>query len=260
MQASMYNALFGALTQEHRLASIANNLANVNTTGYKRESLAFKDVFIRLGHNILDPVAAINEESLMPAPDRLAQVRIALSYTDFSQGRLQETGNPLDVALHGEGFFKVRTPQGDLYTRNGKFHLTPDGQLVNSQNYPVLGGGGEINIEPGGQVYIAPNGQILVNNEGVDTLQVVSFTNPQVLEKAGHNLYRVRDGLEAVEEPAENVSVLSGYLEGANVEVVQEMVSMIETHRLFEAYQRVMHTTQENDQRLIREVAAAARR
>lgn len=257
MQASMYNALFGALTQEHRLANTANNLANVNTTGYKRESLAFRDVFVRFGHNMLDPIAAINEKSLLPVPDEMAQARIALSHIDFSQGSLQETGNPLDVALHGEGFFKVRTPQGDFYTRNGNFHLTPEGQLVNSQNYPVLGDGGEINVEPGGPVHIAPNGQITVNDQGAGMLQVVSFANPQVLEKVGQNLYRIRDGVEAVEEPAENVSVVSGYLEGANVEMVQEMVSMIETHRLFEAYQKVMHTTQEADQKLIREVAAA---
>jgi flagellar basal-body rod protein FlgG len=259
MQASMYNALFGALTQEHRLAVIANNLANVNTSGFKRESLAFKDVFVRLGHNMLEPIAAINEEPLLPVPDETAQVRIALSYIDFSQGGLQETGNPLDVALHGAGFFKVRTEQGDLYTRNGKFHLTPEGQLVNSQNYPVLGDDGEINIEPGGQVHIAQDGQIFVNDESVGMLQVVNFANPQVLEKVGQNLYRIRDGVDAVEEPAQNVSVLSGYLEGANVKVVQEMVSMIETHRLFEAYQRVMHSTQEANQRLIREVAAAPR-
>ncbi len=257
MQASMYNALFGALTQEHRLANIANNLANVNTTGYKRESLAFKDVFVRFGHNMLDPIAALNEESLLPVPDEMAQIRIALSHIDFSQGSLQKTGNPLDVALHGEGFFKVRTPQGVFYTRNGNFHLTPEGQLVNSQNYPVLGNDGEINLEPGGQVYIAPNGQITVNDEGVGLLQVVNFANPQVLEKVGQNLFRIRDGAQAVEEPAENVSVISGYLEGANVNVVQEMVSMIETHRLFEAYQKVMRTTQEADRKLIREVAAA---
>jgi len=257
MQTSMYNALFGALAQEHRLANTANNLANVNTTGYKRKSLAFKDVFVRFGHNMLDPIAAINEESLLPVPDKMAQVRIALSSIDFSQGSLRETGNPLDVALHGEGFFKVRTQQGDFYTRNGNFRLTPEGQLVNSQNYPVLGDGGEIHIEPGGRVHIAPNGQITVNDEGAGMLQVVNFANPQALEKLGQNLYRIRDGVQAVEEPAENVSVVSGYLEGANVEVVQEMVSMIETHRLFEAYQKVMRTTQEANQRLIREVAAA---
>lgn len=257
MQSSMYNALFGALTQEHRLANIANNLANVNTTGYKTEKLAFRDVFIRFGHNMLDPIAAINEKSLLPEPDEMAQARISLSHIDFNQGSLQETGNPLDVALHGEGFFKVRTPAGDLYTRNGSFHLTPDGQLVNGQNYPVLGQDGEIVVEPGGRVYVAPNGEITVDGEVAGVFDVVAFDNLQVLEKFGQNLFRIRDGVEALEQPVENVSVVSGYLEGSNVEVVQEMVSMIETHRLFEAYQKVMHATQETDQKLIREVATA---
>ncbi len=257
MQSSMYNALFGALTQEHRLANISNNLANVNTTGYKREKLAFRDVFIRIGHDMLDPIAAIHEKSLLPEPDQMAQARIALSHIDFSQGGMRETGNPLDVALQGEGFFKVRTLEGDFYTRNGNFHLTPDGQLVNSQNYPVLGDGGEIIVEAGGRVDVTPNGEIRVNDDAVGVLQVVTFENPQVLEKVGQNLYRVREGVNALEQPVDNVALASGYLENANVEVVQEMVGMIETHRLFEAYQKVMHSTQEADQKVIREVASA---
>jgi flagellar basal-body rod protein FlgF len=257
MQSSMYNALFGALTQEHRLANISNNLANVNTTGYKREKLAFRDVFIRFGHDMLDPIAAIHEKSLLPEPDQMAQARIALSHIDFSQGGMRETGNPLDVALQGEGFFKVRTLEGDFYTRNGNFHLTPDGQLVNSQNYPVLSDGGEIIVEAGGRVDVAPNGEIRVNDDAVGVLQVVTFENPQVLEKVGQNLYRVREGVNALEQPVDNVALASGYLENANVEVVQEMVGMIETHRLFEAYQKVMHSTQEADQKVIREVASA---
>lgn len=255
MQSSMYNALFGALTQEHRLANISNNLANVNTTGYKRETLAFRDVFIRFGHDMLDSISAIHEKSLLPVPDELAQARIAMSHIDFNQGSMRETGNPLDVALHGEGFFKVRTPQGEFYTRNGNFHLTPEGQLVNGQGYPVLGETGEINVEPGGRVHVSPNGEITVNGEGAGILQAVTFENSQVLEKVGQNMYRVREGLIAVEQPAANATVVSGYLESSNVEVVQEMVGMIETHRMFEAYQKVMQTTQETDQKLIREVA-----
>lgn len=257
MQSSMYNALFGALTQEHRLANISNNLANVNTTGYKRESLAFRDVFARFGHDMLDPIPALREKSLLPEPDQMSQTRIAVSHINFTQGALRETGNPLDVALQGDGFFKVRTVEGDFYTRNGNFHLTPDGQLVNSQNYPVLGGDGELMVEPGGRVEVAPNGEIAVNGEVAGVLDVVTFENLQVLEKVGRNLYQVRAGVNAAEQPVDNVMVASGYLENANVEVVQEMVGMIETHRLFEAYQKVMHTTQEADQKLVREVGAA---
>jgi len=257
MQSSMYNALFGALTQEHRLANISNNLANVNTSGYKREQLAFRDVFIRFGHDMLDPISAVHEKSLLPEPDQMAQARIALSHIDFSQGGMRETGNPLDVALNGEGFFKVRTAQGDFYTRNGNFHLTPEGQLVNGQNYPVLGEAGEILVEPGGWIDIAPNGEISINGEAAGVLQIVTFENPQVLEKMGQNLYRIREGMNALEQPAENTAVVNGYLENANVEVVQEMVGMIDTHRLFEAYQKVMHTTQEADQKVIRDLASA---
>ena len=256
MQTSMYNALFGALTQEHRLANTANNLANVNTTGYKGETLAFQDVFARLGHNMLDPIAAINEKSLLPVPDEMAQARISLTHIDFSQGALQETGNPLDVALSGEGFFKVRTPEGDFYTRNGNFRLTPSGELVTGQGFPVLAGGGPMIIQPGARVVIGPAGDIQANQEPVGNLDLVTFENLQVLEKLGLNMFRVRPGVQAVELPADNATVAQGYLESANVEIVKEMVNMIDAHRSFEAYQKVMHTTQEADQKLIREIAA----
>ncbi len=257
MQTSMYNALFGALTQEHRLANTANNLANVNTTGYKRETLAFRDVFARQGQDMLDPISAIHEKSLLPVPDDMAQVRIALSNIDFAQGTLRETGNPLDTALSGEGFFKVRTLEGDYYTRNGNFRLAPDGELVTGQGFPVLVDGGPANIEPGARVVIGPGGDIQANGEPVGNLDMVTFENLQVLEKLGQNMYRIRPNVQFVEMPADNVTVAQGYLESANVEVVKEMVNMIDAHRTFEAYQKVMHTTQEADQKLIQQVAAA---
>ncbi|SDB44964.1 flagellar basal-body rod protein FlgG [Desulfonatronum thiosulfatophilum] len=256
MQTSMYNALFGALTQEHRLANTANNLANVNTTGYKGETLAFQDVFARLGHDMLDPISAINEKSLLPVPDEMAQTRISLSHIDFSQGTIRETGNPLDVALSGEGFFKVRPLEGDFYTRNGNFRLTPNGQLVTGQGFPVLVNGGPVNIEPGARVVIGPAGDIQANGEPIGNMDLVTFENLQVLEKLGQNMFRIRPGVQAAEMPAGNVTVAQGYLESANVEVVKEMVNMIDAHRTFEAYQKVMHTTQEADQKLIREVAS----
>lgn len=257
MQTSMYNALFGALTQEHRLANTANNLANVNTTGYKRETLAFRDVFVRFGQDMLDPIAAINEKSLLPVPDEMAQTRIALSNIDFGQGSVRETGNPLDAALSGEGFFKVRTLEGDFYTRNGNFRLTPDGELVTGQGFPVLVDGGPVNLEPGARVVIGPGGDIQANGEPVGNFDLVTFDNPQVLEKLGQNMFRIRPGMQVNEIPADNVTVNQGYLEAANVEVVKEMVNMIDAHRTFEAYQKVMHTSQEADQKLIREVATA---
>jgi len=257
MQTSMYNALFGALTQEHRMANTANNLANVNTTGFKRETMAFRDVFIRLGQGISDPISAINEKSLLPVPDEMAQVRIALTNIDFSQGSARETGNPLDAALQGEGFFKVRTLEGDFYTRNGNFRLTPDGELVTGQGFPVLVDGGPVNLAPNARIVIGPQGDIQADGEPVGNLDLVTFEDLQMLEKLGQNMFRIRPGVEAAEQPADNVIVAQGYLEAANVEVVGEMVNMIEAQRSFEAYQKVMHTAQETDQKLIREVASS---
>ena len=257
MQTSMYNALFGAQTQEHRLANTANNLANVNTTGYKRETMAFRDVFIRFGQDMLDPISAVRERSLLPVPDDTAQVRIALTHIDFSQGSIMQTGNPLDVALQGDGFFKVRTQEGDFYTRNGNFRLTPGGELTTSQGFPVLVDGGPVNLEPNARVVIGSDGEIQANGEPVGNLDLVAFDNLQVLEKLGQNMYRLRPDAQAAEQPVDNLIVMQGYLEGSNVEVVSEMVNMIEAQRSFEAYQKVMQTSQEADQKVIREVAMA---
>lgn len=258
MRDSMMSALFGAMTQEHRMNMITNNLANVNTTGYKKDSLAFKDTFLMFAHEkVMEPVANVRSEKLFPDPVHIAKPRLAVSITDFSQGSLKETGGPLDVAISGDGFFKFRTPQGDYYSRNGKFQTTADGALVTPDGYTVLGqGGGEIVIPPNAKVSITENGQIYADGELVDALQVVDFEEKAVLEKLGHNMYQIRDGQDAAEQPLENASIQQGFLETANVEVVTEMVNMIETHRQFEAYQKMITTTQESDQKLIQKVGS----
>ena len=125
MQNSMYTALFGALANEHRMNNIANNLANVNTTGYKTDVLSFRDTFMMYAHDqIMEPLTTVRSEKLFPDPHHVARVRLAYAKTDFEQGSLKITGAPFDVAISGSGFFKVRTEQGEFYTRNGHFLLT----------------------------------------------------------------------------------------------------------------------------------------
>lgn len=244
MQDSMYSALFGALTNEHRLNNIANNLANVNTTGYKRDVLAFKDTFLSFAHDeVMEPIPNVRSKKMFPEPIHIAKPRIALAKTDFSQGSLKLTGGTLDMAVHGDGFFKVRTPDGEFYTRNGNFRQTSDGQLVTQQGWPVLGAGGDIQIPPRANLTVAENGTIYADGEEVGQVQVVTLDNLDALEKQGSNLFRLREGAEAQEVPVENPVVLQGFLETANVEVVTEMVNMIEANRQFEAYQKIMQTT-----------------
>jgi flagellar basal-body rod protein FlgG len=246
----MYSAMFGALTQEHRLNIIANNLANVNTTGYKRDQMAFKDVFVRFAHDeIREATFNLKSEQLFPDPDHYAKPRIAVAQIDFEQGSLKQTGGPLDVALSGEGFFKVRTPEGeDFYTRGGAFHVNAVGQLVNGNGHQVLGEGGPIELPgEGGQVTVSGSGQIFVDGDEVDALTVVGVDNPQVLEKVGHTYFRIRTPGAAAEIPVPETVVEQGYLEMPNVEVVTEMVNMIEAHRAFEAYQKIITNTRETD-------------
>lgn len=256
MQDSMYSALFGALSNEHRLNSITNNLANVNTTGYKKDQLAFKDTFIMFAHDqIMEPVANVRSKKLFPDPIHIAKPRIAVSKTDFSQGSLKVTGGTLDVALHGEGFFKVQTPNGDYVTRNGHFRQSADGTLITEQGWPVLGNGGPITLPPNSQVHINESGEIYANDTLIDQLQVVTYENLDVLEKRGQNLFQPRPGQQPAELPAEGTSVAQGFLEAANVEVVTEMVNMIEAQRQFEAYTKIMQSTDALDKDAIQRVA-----
>jgi len=255
MQNSMYSSLFGALTCEHRLDIIANNLANASTTGFKREQMAFTDVFVKFAHDqIMEPVLSVRDKKLLPDPMHIAKVRIAESRTDFSQGSVRQSDNPLDFAIMGEGFFKVRTEQGEFYTRDGHFVVDTDGQLVTDQGYPVLSEGGEITLPQNTQIQVDGVGQIYANGEPVAQLQVVTVDDLNGLERYGQNLYRLRENSQAAETPAEEAQVAQGYLEMANVNVVDDMVNMIEVQRAFEAYQKMIQSTQETDEKVIGKV------
>ena len=247
MDNAMYSALFGALSNEHRMNSIANNLANVNTTGYKRDLMAFKDTMLLYAHDhIMEPVASIRDKKFFPDPQHLSRTRIATSVTDFQQGGLKVTSAPLDLAINGEGFFKVASPDGDFYTRNGHFTVNEEGTIVTEQGWPVMSEGGEITIPPGTKnIVIAENGRVFADEDLVGQVQIVTVDNLANLEKHGANLYRPREGAEVAEvevDPARSW-MAQGFLEAANVDAVYEMVNMIETQRQFEAYQKVMQTS-----------------
>ncbi|TVM18831.1 flagellar basal-body rod protein FlgF [Oceanidesulfovibrio indonesiensis] len=260
MQSSMYSALFGALTSEHRLDIIANNLANANTSGFKREQYTFEDTFVAYAHdNIMEPSLDLRQKKLFPPPVHLARPRIAGFKTDFSQGGLKQTGSQLDLAIQGPGFFKVQGVGGDeYYTRNGNLHKNIDGELVNSRGDRLLGVGGPVVMpEDVSIIEFGPDGQIFADNELVGQVQVVELEDPQVLEKLGHNLFRTKDGLAAVEVEPVNSQVVQGFLESSNINVVEEMVNMIETQRAFEAYGKVISETNDTDTKAIQRVGKA---
>ena len=257
MQESSYSATFGALTQQHRLDVIANNLANVNTTGFKGDKLAFRDTFRRYAHDMLDPNQALDRRVPWPRGYVLAQSRIAERVIDLSQGAMKSTGNPLDFAISGDGFFRVQTPDGEFLTRQGVYHRSSEGYVVDGHGNQLLGEGGPLQIPEGGAVVVSDDGTLTVNGEQVDTISLVMVEDPKVLEKTGNSLLRIRPDAQAQTIPAEGATIEQGFLEGANVEVVSEMVNMIEAIRAFEAYQKMNTGTFDQDKKAISEVGAA---
>lgn len=257
MQESSYSAVFGAMTQQHRLDTIANNLANVNTTGFKADKLAFRDTFRRYAHDLLDPNTSLDQKVPWPRAHILAQPRIAERVIDLSQGSMKSTGNPLDLAIAGDGFFQVQTPDGAFLTRQGVYHRSSEGYVVDAHGNQLLGEGGPLQIPEDGTVVIDANGGVTVNNEFVDTIPLVRVEDPRSLEKMGQSLFRVRPDAQAQPVPAEGATIEQGFLESANVEVVSEMVNMIEAMRAFEAYQKMISGTFEQDKKAITEVGSS---
>ncbi len=263
MQNAVFTGLFGALSSEHRMAVISNNLANANTTGYKNDKLAFKDTMAHYAHDyIREPLENLRSEPLFPEAHLLSRVRLAVERTDFTSGAIETTGNPLDVAISGNGFFNVLTPQGEMQTRNGVFSQNSDGTIVTGQGFPVLGEGGPIVIPEGTKnVHIDNEGRIFADNVEIGAFQITAIQQPEInMEKVGMNLFRLRDGAEAVpvEEPFLNGTTISqGFREKANVNVVTEMVKMIEVQRAFEANMKSMQTADSMDKEAISKVARA---
>lgn len=249
MQDSVYNSLFGALTQKYTLDLIANNLANVNTPGYKKEKISFKDVLTHYAHDFLDPNKGIKGGVRWPEKDLLTQPRIDQVVTDFSQGELIKTGNPLSLAIEGKGFFKVQTEEGIMYSRGGNFQLDSNGYIITNQGYQLLGQNGPIQVPTSQNIQITPDGILFSGNDQIDIIPIVNFEDPQKLKKIGGGLYKAEEGVQEI--PAEDVKIFQGYIESSNVEVATELVNMLETLRIFEALQKTMTNTNDQDRNLI---------
>jgi len=244
MSGGMYLAAAGAMVQQMRLDLLANNVANINTLGFKGDQAVFS---VNQDSSAQDPAAATDgAEPLSPYAPPFSSI------IDFSQGALQQTGNPLDVAINGDGFFCIQTPDGVQYTRQGNFTLNPDGVLVSQDGYPVLGQGGEITLNKG-TVAIDPQGRVSVDGDDVDQLQITDFSNRDLLEKAGSGRFMVTDPT-AAGQPAVNTSLRQGYLETSNVNPVRSMTEMIETARAFQAYQKVIQSEDDATAKSIEDV------
>ena len=218
-------AASGMLPQLKRQEVITNNLANAGTAGYKRDRLFVQQLDrARAG--------AVPTEADWQAPSVLG-VQV-----DFSTGPMEQTGNPLDIAIAGDGFFVVSAPDGERYTRNGHFVLREDGTLVTADDNPVLGDGGEIRL-PDGNPEIAPDGSISLQGQRLGKLRIVQFADPNVLVRAGSSLFAAGNPGPGPEDmPSPNLR--QGFLERSNVNTIEEMVSMITTFRFYESDQRAI--------------------
>jgi flagellar basal-body rod protein FlgG len=210
---------------------LANNLANVSTTGFKSDT-----AFFRAYQNALDDADSTTNI------DKSASLEN--TKTDYSNGPMHSTGRELDAAIDGEGFFTIQTPGGERYTKDGSFTLNSNGQLVTHDGYTVSGRSGPITLPPGA-VTIDPAGNISVDGQTVDTLRVVRFANNSTLAKEGKNLFQQTNAKNAP-QTIENPNVQQGQLESSNVNAIREMVTMMKYMREFESLQRML-TSMNND-------------
>ena len=223
---AMYAASVGAFNNQQRLDVLANNLANINTPGFKQDRLVFRVPVEKKGDSTTDYLQG--PSSRMPSGAR----------TDFSQGILRHTDNPLDLALDGTGFFCIQTPGGTHYTRNGSFAINEEGVLITRAGYPVMGKGGEIKIN-GSNVNVDEEGNVSVDGSEVGALKIVTVSQPECLKKMGNSLFAL-DGSGVAEEKAEGFKIREGYIETSNVNAIRAMTEMIDISRSYESYQKTI--------------------
>ncbi|MGO9147058.1 MAG: flagellar basal-body rod protein FlgF [Desulfomonilia bacterium] len=229
MDQGIYTATAGAIAMEERLNIISNNIANLNTTGFKKDQMSFEQFQKSLDTSML----YTGQYQTVPI-----DVIPVSSSIDLTPGTPVETGNSLDVALMGDGFFVVNTENGTRYTRAGSFQLSTGNTLITPRGYTVQGQGGDITIDPTkGQVVISPHGQVSQDGTAIGTLQVVKIP-AESLVREGNNLFSVKDGVTP--EPVNNPSIVQGSLETANVEPIKEMVEMIAAQRAYDVFQKVI--------------------
>jgi flagellar basal-body rod protein FlgG len=250
MNPALWAAKTGLDAQQTRMTVVSNNLANVNTSGYKKGRAVFEDL---LYQNVKQVGASTSQDTLAPSGLSLGTgVRVVATEKLYTQGNLVQTGNPLDLAVEGRGFFQVALPDGTVgYTRDGSFQVNAEGELVTSSGYRVQPG---ISIPDGAQsISFGADGTVSVKVAGqtaptqVGSLQLVDFVNPAGLQARGENLLleSAASGAAQVGTPGLDGlgAIAQGSLESSNVNVVEELVNMIETQRAYEMNSKAIQTT-----------------
>jgi flagellar basal-body rod protein FlgF len=241
MESTSYVALSRQTGLRRQLNIVANNLANMSTSGFKGEKMMFVEHLTKSkgGHQVIS--------------EKVAYVRDIATLRDFSEGPLESTGNPFDLAISGEGYFTVQTDQGNKYTRNGRFQIDQGGQLVNQQGYPVLADGGQpIFFAPGDtNISISKDGTVATDTGDIGKLSLVKFENPQDLRPGAGGMFSTEANPIAVENPA----IQQGMLEGSNVLPIIEMTRMIDVHRTYDSVKNLIEREDDRQRNMIRELA-----
>lgn len=259
----IYSAVSGAIAQSSRLDTIANNLANVNTTGFKKDRQVFSEylsAYEKPNDVIQVPRIPASIESFydMQGGDN-AYVNPAGTYTNFEQGGLKSTGSPTDIALEGKGFFEVLTPDGVKFTRNGVLQVDGNGRLVTKEGFPILREGQNDPTQRTLQVSsrnitVSQAGDVYDGGNLLGRLSVVEFANPDELQKVGSSNYTQKQNAQLPPQPAREARIHQGFVETSNVNVVEEMTDMITANRVFEATQQAIKAHDQMDDKLINQV------
>ena len=225
----LFTAASGMIPRILKQEIFSNNMANANTVGFKKDG-----AFI---HQLEEAQKGLITDSDWEIP------MVDGIYIDYQQGFSRQTQRPLDVAIEGEGFFAINTPEGERYTRDGEFRLTPEGSLVNKNGHQVMGDSGPIVIN-GDDIGISSDGMITADGSAVGKLKVVNFPMPYKFVKANH-------GYLSPENPAQQPAAANkfelrqGYVEESNVNIIEQMVDMLVSFRAYEAGQKAIHAQDE---------------
>lgn len=271
----IFTALSGAMAQSLKMDTIANNIANVNTAGFKRDQQTFGEYMTAIEKEqqvIQVPRVPASIESFydINGGDK-GFVDSAGTYTNFEQGSLKTTGGKLDVALDGPGFFEISTPQGIRLTRAGGFTIDGNGQLVNKEGHSVLLEKATTDGEPidgdttnpdsrtakfsgQEQVYISDSGDVFDGETKLGRLSVLNVSNPESLQKVGNNYYDFKPNMAPQISSIANPSMKQGYIETSNVNIINEMTDMIMAQRVFEGTQKAIQVYDQMADKLINQV------
>ncbi len=237
----LYTASLGMTNIIKKQDVVANNLANANTTGFKT-AMALSHAEVENARNDLRQLHHDEHQRM----DEVA--------TSFMQGPLVQTGNNMDLALSGNGFFTIETPAGERYTRNGGFALNTSDELVTLNGFRVLDDGGSPIQAAGKNIHFSEDGGVLVDGERVAKLGVVEFSNRASLQAQGDSLFANGDPAFNYPMPSAQAGLKQGFLEGSNVDVVSSMVQMIAYHRNYEADSKMVRAIDDTLAKAVNEV------